>query len=225
MRFYDGKAFYTAPDIFESLDEQHLDIMQINAPNWQIPFSPIVTQPNAPVRIALNAYCGDDNEEAILQTNFSVWGQDRHPDKMFTVFQLYTNALAEQLGEHSIYYTNFIKVILPAKYFKASPPVGKILKQQPSMERLFIEALKQEVDFLVNNDCRIFIGFHRFVSEYFKNNIVPKSSWLYGESQGEIRVFSHNGKKCYFVPERHFSYYSKTKTASLISDLQYLLAK
>ncbi len=226
MRFQDCSKFYNSPDIFQLLGKQSLALMHINSPDWKIPFLPVITRPDLPIRIAfigLNAYCGNDNLEAIRQQNFTVWCQERYNSKIFTVIGLYESALQKNWGQHSSFFTNFIKVALPEDHFKDEGSIRELLNQSPELRSLYENLLRQEIHHLVENGCRVFISFGNAASSHLRAVIDSSSDSNCSTVSGKIEKFIYSGKNCYLIPEKHYSRYGKKNTEELISELQIAL--
>ena len=226
MRFYDCAAKYKHHNVFEKMSESDIRLLHLENTERRIPFYPVVTIPKAPIEmafIALNAYCGDDYGEAILHPNFTEWCQGRYNSgtKLQEVLSYYAAVCRlSNLGQGSLYYTNFIKAVLPQEHFKKASSVKTALRVSPSLKLIFQTLLTEEIKLLSKSECKVFVGFGQDASSYFGETIAQNFGGLSNTRYPNIQEFHIEGVGvCYFVSEIHFSRYEKYETGTLALNL------
>jgi hypothetical protein len=228
LRFYDGSAVYAIPDVFNSFSSTEFKQLHIEQIERRIPFKPVVTNQRLPARLAfvgLNAYCSEDYREAVKQANFTVWCQARYNQKIFAVIEKYEILrLTADLGEGTSYFTDFVKVVLPDKQFKGTAGVVAVIKESEHLKSLFEDVLKQEIVGLAKEGCRAFICFGNEASYYFEEALNNCLKVVCRPVADRIKEFSLGEQRLFIVNDRHYAYYSKQTTDSLVSSLKKLLS-
>lgn len=152
----------------------------------------------------LNAYCSDEHyPEAQKQANFAAWCQERYNKKIFNVLKLWENGLSAHLNipsdNLSLYYSNFVKLVLSDEKFFDATSIRKFFIGQPKCLSLFKCLICKELSKLRTDGCEIFVCFGHDAFNYIKP---------IADSLG-IEV----------IRERHFSRYGKNNTKQLINNL------
>lgn len=175
----------------------------IDLPKYMLPFNQVTSCATKPARIAfwgLNAYCKDeDYDEAQRQTNFAVWCQGAYR-KLCNLMELWQEGLGSNyLAGGSIYYSNYIKLVLRENRFKKAVDATKALGDCPKCADLFREIALAELRSLRDTGCVVFVSFGLAVSGLMK----PIA----------------NEANVNLVCEYHFSRYSRRNTEGLIKEL------
>lgn len=174
----------------------------IDSQKFLLPFNPVTSCSTQPVRIAFfgfNAYCKDgDYAVAQMQRNFAEWCQSSYT-KLINVMGLWREGLASSymLGG-SIYYTNFIKLVLKEDQFKAAVDAERGLKGSPECEKFFEKIVREELVRLKSEGCKVFVCFGWAVFSRMKRIAAEENIQL--------------------IREYHFSRYSCRNTERLISE-------
>lgn len=168
-----------------------------------IPFNPVVTDVRAPVKAAyfgLSAYCRDaDVVEALRQRNFAEWCQGSYNTKIFSVLGIWKRAITRDSIPSAIYYTNFVKLVLPeSNYFRATD-VRTALRRNPDALEALTELAVEEIAWLQDNGCDYFVAF-------------GWDAFNYLSTAAEV-------SRIQLIRERHFSRYSLAHTESLLREI------
>lgn len=169
IRFSDTKMRleHAGIDYKHEIDKS-CDLLQgpfrIDSPKFLLPFNPVTSCSIQPVRIAFfgfNAYCKDgDYAVAQEERNFAEWCQERYNRKLFTVMGLWSERLGfSYKSGGSIYYTNFIKLVLREGQFKKAVDVERALKGSLECEKLFEKIVREELVRLKSEGCKVFVCF------------------------------------------------------------------
>ena len=208
FRFSDAKMRleHAGIDYKQEIDKS-CDLLQgpfrVDSPKFLLPFNPVSSCSTQPVRIAFfgfNAYCKDgDYAVAQEERNFAEWCQGSYNRKLFTVMGLWSERLGfSYKSGGSIYYTNFIKLVLREDKFKKAVDVERVLKGSPACESLFKKIVREELVRLKSQGCKVFVCFGWTVFSYMEGIAAEENIQL--------------------IREHHFSRYSCRNTERLISE-------
>lgn len=223
MELFDCPLFYNQPDVFATISDTDLKDLYFDVSERKIPFKPATTDEKLPIGaafIALNAYVGNDYRSMFLKPNFIVSASKEHDTfvKLFNLMGIYQSGVPE-LEQKALYYTNFVKVVLPDHSFKKAEDVVHVLNRHNDLRSLFQKSLRTEIEELIKHGCRIFVCLGNHVSYYFKQA-------LHMEPIVELFPLVRNVDGCVLhtritliLSERHFSWYWKENTNSLIESL------
>ena len=223
LRFYDCGSAYHRPNIFSKLSSRDIEQLHIVDVKRRIPFIPVVTDPRMPIStafIGLNAYCGDDFVDAVNQPNFAEWCQERCESKIFSVLGLYANAFKEKrIPPSSFYFTNYFKAVLPEGLFKGESAVVSLLKSNKPLTNELDLILNLEMKDLIAAGCKAFVCFGNSVAA---NNDRVADRYFGGTVSTDVKGVHHlraSPDEILVLREKHYSYYSKERTALLASAL------
>ncbi|MCX6135893.1 MAG: hypothetical protein NTV54_00130 [Ignavibacteriales bacterium] len=171
--------------------------------SFLLPFNPATSCTAQPVRIAFfgyNAYCNDtDYSKAQQKENFIVWCQEHYNRKLFRVMSLWQEGLSPKYTSGgSIYYTNFIKLVLRERLFKKAPEVETVLNNNRECAAFFENIADAELRRLKQEGCKVFIIF----------GLAAYRGMQQIAEKADVRL----------IHERHFSYYSIKNTERLIKE-------
>lgn len=173
--------------------------------DFLLPCNPVSTCATQPARIAffgLNAYCDDsstDFADAQLQRNFIEWCQGSYNPKLFTVMGLWTDGLPSRyMSGGSLYYTNFVKLVLRQSLFKYAVDVERALKASPSCIEYFESLARKELIQLKGGGCETFVCFGTVVFRLMMRVAADTNTQL--------------------IHERHFSRYIGNNSDRLIRE-------
>ncbi len=219
MKFIDSGKNYS--HIFDNISDVNLHSLYIDCVEKKIPFNPAVTKGDKRLAfIGLNAYCGDDYLDAYQQPNFTVWCQDRYNSKIFNVMESYLNQVnSTYMQNGGLYFTDFVKAVLPASHFIQENGVKKVITSSPELKKLFQLLLSEEIESLINEKCKVFVCFGNTATNYFISSLNDILNISCDSLTDRLMKFNYKGQEVYVVNERHYSYYSRKLTSQLISDL------
>lgn len=173
----------------------------IDLPKFNLPFNPVTSCSVQPARIAfwgLNAYCRDeDYDVAQKYKNFAEQFQSEYNSKLFSVMRFWQEGLASNyMAGGSVYYSNFIKLVLRKTRFKKAVDAEHALRGCPKCLALFEEIALAELISLRDKGCKVFVCFGWAVFALMESIA----------SEAKVRL----------VREYHFSRYSRRHTECLI---------
>jgi hypothetical protein len=177
--------------------------LAIHSPDSLVPFNPVTSDPLLSPRAAffgLNAYSGH-LAEACRHRNFFEWCQNNYNAKLFIVMNLWRERVCETPASRgSIYYSNFVKVVLPQALGKEAKVVERVLKRSPATVSLLTDLATEELARLKNSGCEIFVCFgvvaHRLMQEAARRADVT------------------------LIREIHYSHYRRQNTDDLIAEAE-----
>ena len=220
LRFEDCSSRYPQPDPFELLDDRMLAKLGLENPLRRIELRPVTTKnENASIAFfGLNAYCGQDYEEASVQPNFVEWCQDRYNGKLQAVIELYMSNLPLS---GSAYFSNYFKVVLPQGKYKKAADL-KPLMSDTSIIGAMDSLLRTEVECRINSGCRIFVVMGNDAYRNFMRCIRLNQEQLICSEPRIVRG-EFNGQSIIIAKNIHFSRYRKADTNSVIRELKRLI--
>jgi hypothetical protein len=169
-----------------------------------IPFNPATSVLGKPTRIAffgLNAYTQDCHYTlAAEQENFIVWIQEEYNRKLFNVMEIWRSGLEQSSSRYmcdgSIYFSNFVKLVLRKDQFQEARAVAEALKKSAACKQFFESLALEEFERLKKEGCEVFVCFGNDVFALLEQT--AKSS--------NIEL----------VHERHFSRYGISRSKQLV---------
>lgn len=226
MRFWHHAGIDNA-DIFPELDDDMLRLMEIDAPSKRVPFNPVRTSPGSPLRImfvGLNAAADDsDFAEAHQQRNFTEWCQDNYNTKFCRVIDKYRFGLhRDYLGDGSLYFTDFVKVVLRESSFGREHRIVSLLNTNRQLRQVFRRRLQPEVEGAASEGCRIWICFGNNATRYFDETVADVQAMRSGSTQrhadgARLAIFTRVGHNCLRVWEKHYAFCDWRLTNDLVT--------
>lgn len=186
-----------------SIPDHELRQLQISESKFLLPANPVVTGIGAPIRVAFFGYNSACNEldfgDAQKERNVTEWCQANYNPKFKIVMGMWLEGLPYgYMGDGAGYYSNIVKLVLRERFYTRAAQVQTALRSLPETTKLFQMLLRQEVEQLIQQGCRVFVCFGSAAYNFAGTAIGSMNAVL--------------------VPERHFSWYRPAHTQCQIAD-------
>ncbi|MFC1720385.1 hypothetical protein ACFL00_04525 [Pseudomonadota bacterium] len=162
-------------ELISKIPTHELRKLGVTESKYSVPANPVVAPNSSKIRIAffgINAYADpDDYDEIGKFRNFFETKQSDYNRKLFSTIDLYHNGITQSyIDGGSVYFSNFVKIVLRTDLtFKDARAVSSAIKKCPVALNLYKCAVKDEIDGLKKQGCKLFICFggeaNYFVSE------------------------------------------------------------
>ena len=154
-----GKGY---KDLITKIPANELEQLGITSIKYMVPFNPVVAPDSSRIRIAffgINAYSNPEHYDEIGgYRNFLEEIQESYYTKLFKTIDLYRQGINQEYFDGgSVYFSNFIKIVLREDMFMKASDASKAMNKCPEALNLHKCAAKDEISALKKQGCRLFI--------------------------------------------------------------------